>query len=154
MKKGITTILKGIVIFIISIVALVILFLIACPIINNITAVNVMNDIRSIPLPEDTEIVETFSRAEKLVGNGNGMQYLGIILIQSDLSLDELDQYYSAYRENQWNYIVEEQVTQELGIIEYGSFLFNTDVSDGHFYIVYSWGDGLPLLRDIDLRGH
>ena len=42
------------------------------------------------PLPEKTELIESISRAGKLTGNGNGMQYFGAILIRSDLSLEEL----------------------------------------------------------------
>lgn len=132
----------------------VILFLIACPIVNNIFAKRIIKDIESIPLPQNTQMAEQFSHAGKLVGNGNGMQFLGVILIESELSLEELDKHYSSYRDTPWDYIVEVQDTQNIDIIEHDTFSFETDVSNGKFYIVYSWGNGISPFQDFDLRGH
>lgn len=69
-------------------------------------------------------MVEEFSQARKLIGCGNGMQFFGAILIKSDLSLEEIDSHYSAYRDVEWE------------------------------YIVYSWGDGMSPFRNFDLRGN
>lgn len=132
----------------------VILFFISCPIVNNISAGHIIGDINAIPLPQDTNMVEEFSRAGKLVGNGNGMQFFGAILIESGLSLEDLDKHYSSYRETPWDYIVEVQDTQNIDVIEHGTFSFETDVSNGQFYIVYSWGNGISPFRDFDLRGY
>ena len=41
------------------------------------------------------------------------MQYFGAILIKSELSLEELDAYYSDYRRNEWEYLVEIQKLPE-----------------------------------------
>ena len=68
---------------------------ISIPLINNHTAYKVEKALCEIPLPEETELIESLSQAGKLTGNGNGMQYFGAILIRSDLSLEELDAYYS-----------------------------------------------------------
>ena len=68
---------------------------ISIPLINNHTAYKVEKKLCETPLPEKTELIESISRAGKLTGNGNGMQYFGAILIRSDLSLEELDAYYS-----------------------------------------------------------
>ena len=76
---------------------------ISIPLINNHTAYKVEKALCEIPLPEETELIESLSQAGKLTGNGNGMQYFGAILIRSDLSLEELDAYYSGYRSNEWN---------------------------------------------------
>lgn len=138
----------------ISVLLLVILFFIMCPIVNDISAKKVMNDISSIPLPENTQIVEKFSQAGKLTGNGNGMQFIGAVLVKSNLSLEEMDKYYSAYRETEWDCIVKQQETKEIDIIEHGSFSFQTDVSNGHYYVIYSWGEGIFPFRDFDLRGN
>ena len=75
--------------------------------INNNTAYKVEKELCETPLPEKTELIESISRAGKLTGNGNGMQYFGAILIQSELSLKELDDYYSDHRSNEWEYLVE-----------------------------------------------
>ena len=146
--------MKGLKIVLTTVFTAVTLFFILCPIVNNLSAKWVMEDIDSIPLPENTQAVERYSRAGKLVGNGNGMQFFGAILIESELPLEELDTYYSSYREAPWDYIVEAQRTQRIDVIEHGSFSFETDVSIGEFYIVYSWGDGISPFQDCDLRGH
>ena len=132
----------------------VILFFISCPIVNNISAKHIIGDINTIPLPQNTYMVEQFSQAGKLVGNGNGMQFFGAILIESELSLEDLDKHYSLYRETPWDYIVEIQETQNIDVIEHGTYSFKADVSNGQFYIVYSWGNGISPFQDFDLRGH
>lgn len=133
---------------------MIIAFLIASPVINDFSAKEVTKNILLLPLPENTEVMEKFSRAGKLTGNGNGMQYLGAVLIHSDLPLDELNEYYSIYRKRQWDYIIEEQETQNIDIIEHGSFSFQTDISGKGFYILYSWGDGKSPFKYFDLRGN
>lgn len=77
--------------------------------INNNIAYKVEKELCETPLPEKTELIESISRAGKLTGNGNGMQYFGAILIQSELSLKELDDYYSDHRSNEW-YISEAEI--------------------------------------------
>lgn len=147
-------IMKTIKFMLVFVVAAVILFLISCPIINDISAKGIIKDITSLPLPEKTDMVEEFSQAGKLIGCGNGMQFFGAILIKSDLTLEEIDRHYAAYRDVEWEYIVEAQETQDIAVIEQGAFSFETDVSDGGYYIVYSWGDGMSPFRDFDLRGN
>ena len=70
--------------------AALVLFALSIPIVNDRVAVKTAESVKNIELPDNTEYIETFSEAAKLVGNGNGMQYLGGILIKSGLSLDEL----------------------------------------------------------------
>ena len=74
---------------------------ISLPLINNHTAYKVEKALCEIPLPEETELIESLSQAGELTGNGNGMQYFGAILIRSELSLEELETYYSDYRSNE-----------------------------------------------------
>lgn len=92
---------------------------ISIPLINNHTAYKVEKTLCEIPLPEETELIESLSQAGKLTGNGNGMQYFGAILIRSDLSLEELDAYYSGYRSNEWECLVETQEGQSIEVIDY-----------------------------------
>lgn len=132
-----------------------ILFFISCPIVNDLSAKRAMKSIEDIPLPDNTRAVAKFSRAGKLVGNGNGMQFLGAVLLESELPLEELDQYYSTYRETQWDYIVEAQKTQNIDIIEHGYASFETDMSnEKNYYIVFSWGKGISPFQDFDIRGN
>lgn len=127
---------------------------ISLPLINNHTAYKVEKALCEIPLPEETELIESLSQAEKLTGNGNGMQYFGAILIRSELSLEELDAYYSDYRRNEWEYLVEIQKGQSIEVIDHGGLQFSEEIKGSGYYIVYSWGSGDSLLQELDMRGH
>ena len=144
--------------FIISVVfvLLVVLFVMSIPIVNDLTADAVVRDVENIPLPENNELLESISEAGKFTGNGNGMQYFGAVLLRSDLSRDELDKYYSAYRDTEYTCLVKKQETGELdSIIEHGNLAFKSELSrDENYYIVYSWGSGIGIYSALDLRGH
>ena len=127
---------------------------ISIPLINNHTAYKVEKELCETALPEKTELIESISRAGKLTGNGNGMQYFGAILIRSDLSLEELDAYYSGYRSNEWEYLVDIQEGQEIEVVDHSTLQFAEQIESKGYYIVYSWGDGNSLLKEIDIRGH
>ena len=122
--------------------------------INNNIAYKVEKELCETPLPEKTELIESISRAGKLTGNGNGMQYFGAILVRSDLSLEELDAYYSDYRSNEWEYLVETQEGQHIEVIDHGTLQFTEEIKDSGYYIVYSWGSGNSPLEELDIRGH
>lgn len=127
---------------------------ISIPLINNHTAYKVEKKLCETPLPEKTKLIESISRAGKLTGNGNGMQYFGAILIRSYLSLEELDAYYSGYRSNEWEYLVDIQEGQEIEVVDHSTLQFAEQIESKGYYIVYSWGDGNSLLKEIDIRGH
>ena len=127
---------------------------ISIPLINNHTAYKVEKELCETPLPEKTELIESISRAGKLTGNGNGMQYFGAILIQSELSLKELDDYYSDYRSNEWEYLVKIQEGQSIEGIDHGTLQFAEEIKDRSYYIVYSWESENSLLKELDIRGH
>ena len=141
---------------VIGLVAAVVLIIVigSIPATNNYTAYKVERELCETPLPEKTERIESLSRAGKLTGNGNGMQYFGAILIRSELSLEELDAYYSDYRSNKWEYLVETQEGQHIEVIDHGTLQFTEEIKDSGYYIVYSWGSGNSLLEELDIRGH
>ena len=122
--------------------------------INNNIAYKVEKELCETPLPEKTELIESISRAGKLTGNGNGMQYFGAILIRSDLSLEELDAYYSGYRSNEWECLVETQEGQSIEVIDHETLQFSEEIKGSGYYILYSWGSGNSLLEELDIRGH
>lgn len=130
------------------------LFALSIPIVNDRVAVKTAESVKNIELPDNTEYIETFSEAAKLVGNGNGMQYLGGILIKSGLSLDELQRYYAQFAENEWEYIVERQTGQEIGFVEHGSVRLSAEIEDDTYFIVYSWGSNDSVFSILDIRGH
>ena len=100
------------------------LFVVGIPLANNHYAKQVEKELRETPLPEKTEIIDSVSQTGKLVGNGNGMQYFGAILLKSKLSLNDLEDYYSAYQKNEWSYVVEPQKTQIIEVVEHNRISF------------------------------
>lgn len=128
--------------------------MIAVPLLNDYSARKVEARLCELPLPDQTESIESLSCAAKLTGNGNGMQYFGAVLIRSELSLKELRKYYSEYDTKEWEYLVDEQRGQSVQVIEHGNLQFSTEIKGGGYYIVYAWGIGDPLLEEIDIRGH
>lgn len=143
--------MKKIIVIGASIVFCVILtFLIATPIVNDSVARKTAKELSDLSLPQNTECIETVYKAGKLVGNGNGMQYFGAILIQSELTLNELKEFYL----NNSNCKVKQQTTTEIGIIEHANLAFQTDINEDNYYIVYSWGTNSGIFHELDLRGH
>lgn len=130
--------------------------MVSIPIVNDYSANKIAETLCAIPLPESTEFVESVSQAGKFVGNGNGMQYFGAILIKSDLSLEQLEVHYSAYREDQWDCLIEEQNGQKIDVFDRTSLLkFKSELAPSeNYYILYSWGSGISPFDELDLRGH
>ena len=139
----------------ITVPVLLVAFLISIPLVNDHSAAVVKDLLTETPLPEKTEYIEAVSKAGKLTGNGNGMQYFGAMLIKSELSLEELNDYYSVYRKNEWDFVVEVQEEQQIEVIEHGTISFACDMSQEEgYYIVYSWGSGNEVFAALDIRGH
>ncbi|KTD85626.1 hypothetical protein UQ64_19220 [Paenibacillus etheri] len=85
------------------------------------------------------------------------MQFFGAISIKSELILEELNNFYSKYRENEWSYIVEKQVSNNITFIEHRDLKFKALKADEtliNYYIVYTWGSSDYPLSDLDIRGH
>lgn len=127
---------------------------ISIPLTNNHSAYKVEKALCETPLPERTELIESLSQAGKLTGNGNGMQYFGAILIRTELSLEELNAYYSDYRSNEWEYLVGVQEGRSVEVIDHGTLQFSEEVKGDEYYIVYSWGNGSHPFSDLDIRGN
>ena len=108
----------------IAVLILLIGGIILIPFINDYYAYRTKAELCEIPLPDRTEIVDSVYKAGKLTGNGNGMQYFGAILIKSELSLNELEDYYSDYREQEWTCVVEHQEGKTVKGIENGKSSF------------------------------
>lgn len=124
---------------------------------NDMIAKRTEKELKHTSLPENTEIIDSISIAGKLTGNGNGMQYFGAILIKTDLSEEELNNYYNQYRENEWSFVVKKQDTSKIEVIEHGNYSFKkyNEKDKEKYYIIYSWGSSKnDLLFEFDLRGH
>lgn len=141
---------KVFVIIVVTVALICCSVLIAAPIVNDHVAKKTAKELADLPLPNNTELLESVYKAGKLVGNGNGMQYFGAILIQSELTLNELKEFYL----NNSNCKVKQQTTTEIGIIEHANLAFQTDINEDNYYIVYSWGTNSGIFHELDLRGH
>ena len=64
------------------------------PLVNNAIARSVRDDLLTRPLPAETEIVDSMYAAGNLFSQGNKIQYLGAILIRSERTLEELQEFY------------------------------------------------------------
>ncbi len=139
------------------IVAVMFVVLVAIPftvaIVNDSLAARTLKEIKNIELPENSKILSEYAVAGKVSGNGNGMQYFGAVLLESELSEEELRTY---YREASDLYIMVQR--QESDVIELNSKHYFDGVDDCDFencYIVYSFGDEIGnWFLDLDLRGH
>lgn len=100
---------KSVKIFI-ALLLLPLLFNIAIMFTNDIIANMSERELLDIPLPEKTQLVESNSDAGKLYGNGNGMQYIGQLLVTTELTEEELWTYYiDYYGERNWEFLVKRQ---------------------------------------------
>ena len=126
---------------------------------NNFIADKIEKDLVSYELPPSTRLINSVSAAAKLTGNGNGMQYMGAILVDSDLSKEELKEHYSS----EFDYIeVNEQETVNLDFIQNVSFDADIKLEDKAYYSIICWdddrrevfGDFISDLLDFDIRGH
>ena len=138
--------MKKILIPICVIAVLVCFVAVFIPLSNDRTAENIAKQLESSS-PADTVIIESVSKAGKLTGNGNGMQYFGAVLIKSDLTADELSDFYS-------DAIVKKQTSQKIEVIEHVSLSFETVIDGDNYYIVYKFGDNSLPFANLDIRGH
>ncbi len=132
-------------------VLLVTAFCVSISAVNDLHAKKVADGLAALPLPENTRIAEQKSIADKLWGSGNGMDYFGALLLESELSLEELQAHYA-------DSVVKKQSGQRIEVIEHGNYVFKTEVSSDGYYIVYALGGRnsplIELYAELDLRGH
>ncbi len=152
---------RTLLILLIIIFALPIISYIGIVITNNTIADKIEKDLVAHQLPSNTELIDSLSIAGKLNGNGNGMQYMGAILVDSDLSEDELKEYYSS----EFDYIeVRKQETANIDFIHPRNYSFNgfSETNKETYYSITCWdddrrekfGEFISELLDFDIRGH
>ena len=145
----------------VAIAALLLFFALIIPVINNAIALGIERDLKAIALPERTEVVESTSVAGKLMGNGNGMQYFGAVLLKSELTLTELQAHYAAQQDS-LDCVVEPQISAEIypagnRLNGVSDLSFRESIGGEGYYILYAWADAPAWSRDLlntDMRGH
>lgn len=147
---------KVVLISVLAVVLLSIAFCVSIPAVNDLHAKKVADELSALPLPENTRIAEKMSVAAKLWGNGNGMQYMGALLIESELTLEELKAFYSESGIDDCS--ISRQTEKEITVTDHGRYGFNTEISSDNYYIVYATGKCdnfiIQLYSELDLRGH
>ena len=121
---------------------------------NNCVAKRIEKNLLAYELPVNTTLVDSLWAAEKLVGNGNGMQYMGCILVESELNQWELEAHYSAEFDS-----VEVHVQEGawLDFIRPGYSFEGFSPTEGKTYYAVACFDTsgkLPDILDFDIRGH
>ena len=143
----------------------VISFFIFTPLVNDYRLSAFAHQFDASSLPQSTMQIEQKTICGKLNGNGNGMDFLVCTLIKSDLSLDELKQYYNSMMfkavRNDEGHKVQIEVLRSKGsevkseYLQHGSINFealknNLDYSSYYIVLLYDGG----YSADFDFRGH
>lgn len=118
-------------------------------VVNDSAAAALEKQLAEIPLPDGMTCTESFSAAGKIVGNGNGMQYLAVMLITGDVPLESLQNYYAQYNC--------EAIIQKTSEIDsyHGDFGFDKFNPQSANYRVEMWGKAPSrFFAELDIRGH
>lgn len=144
MKKTLIRVLK--IVFCIIFAALILPWFLN-PAINNIKLYRLSRELSNHSISLKTQIIEKQSICGKLNGNGNGMDFLVTILVKSDLSLEELQKYYSFATVIKQEGMSLNTEYLEHGEIEYSKLKDITSFED--YFVVLIFDGGYPALFDI-----
>lgn len=161
MKRLSKYILISLVIILLALVLFPIITYSTIVITNNYLADQIEKDLVEFEVPEQTTLLDSVSLAGKLSGNGNGMQYMGAVLVNSNLGAEELKAHYSGGFE----YIeVKEQKSEKIDFVNSNLYSFDYNIEDvqGTYYSIYCYdfdrrealGGFIGELLDMDVRGH
>lgn len=146
----------------ISILILIVLFHSVIYVVNNFIATGMERQLRNCQLPPESEMIESTSVAGKVLGGSNGMQWYGILLIRSDMSEEELLQWYKSHMspaENEEIYVIRQKGPE---MFDYGERRFHSYPDDGPCYQIQLFrslavGTESSIWESLlnhDLRGH
>ena len=160
--KPLAKLLKAIFIGMIVLLFVVIIFQVAIRITNNSIAKGLEKELLACEHPTDVDVIDSMSVAGKMEGNGNGMQWFGIILVKSDMTEDMLREWYKnqlTTGENEDISVLKQETSK---VFEYSPWNFKNYSDEGNYYQVrlmrYSAvGFEKSIWESIlnsDLRGH
>ena len=128
--------------------------------VNDRIAESLTDALLAVPLPPETKLLDSQTIAGRQYGNGNGMQYFGMLLVTSDLSADELLAHYRSYLPDAESLEVERQETQLIpGHMDYMFEYWEND-RPGYRITLARWsvsgaeGSLWEGLLNCDVRGH
>ena len=126
--------------------------------VNNRIATNIESELVKYELPANTVLIESYSNAGKMVGCGNGMQYMGCLLVESDLTAEELNAHYSTEFDDIEVYLQKPEPSGYMDGAYYSNRAFaNFSPEQGKtYYTVTCWdfGGSHSDILDFDIRGH
>ncbi|AXK46520.1 hypothetical protein [Brachybacterium saurashtrense] len=128
---------------------------ISVPLVNDAAARDIEKELLALPVPKGAEVVESTSQAGKIVGNGNGMQYIGALLVRSDRGIGAVSGHYATVSED---IALGVAVVASAGIERQGfhgadGFLSRPRSGDD-LYVAYAFGEGPgAFFESLDLRG-
>lgn len=140
----------------IVVAAVLLLIGVAVPMINNAIAYGIEKDLRALPLPDGAQLIVSGSAAQRYSDTGNGIEYLGALLLRTDMTREELAAFYAPYvTALETCTVVPADGRQVLGREVFSAKA--EGAGDGCF-VVYTLksASGLPLrsLLETDIRGH
>ena len=118
----------------------------------------------SLKLPEKTSLIETRNICGKLNGNGNSMDFLACILIETELDIHQLEEYYENIKfksvKKERGYSPQAKMVKLLGnkleteYLKHGSIVFsgiNEKLDSEKYFVVFIYDGGY---ESFDIRGH
>ena len=88
---------KILLITLVVLIAIIITLGVTIRIANNSIAKGLEKELLACEHPTEIEIIESISVAGKMMGNGNGMQWFGIILVKSGMDENMLSDWYKSH---------------------------------------------------------
>lgn len=131
-------------------------FALICPAINDAKAGRIERELTDMPLPSNTEILETASFCGNTSGTGNHIEIWAGVLIYSSLSENEIHQFFSDY-EMVWTVPKDltEQYPAPRDFIDFSFFngqgFYSGQTQAVGYYII---GGYYEAVTQHDIRGH
>ena len=147
------------VIVIIGVLILLITSVLAFPYVyNNCVLYNIERDLKNADLGSDVVILDSKSVCGKLNGNGNGMNFFAAVLIESDLSVAEVEANLATLKEKYEMVEVAEasSTTIQSVYLEHATIVFDQSFFDGNdetLMVVYAYESSGGIMIG-DIRAH
>lgn len=123
--------------------------LISIPFVNDAAARQVESELLALPVPGHTRVLDSASEAGRFAGAGNGMEYLGAVLIESALAQEDLETHYAGSAA-----VLASPGDTGDRLSSWATQRF-PEAADQNTYLIYSFGVApSEFHRQIDLRGH
>ena len=146
----------------IVVLILIALFHAVIYVVNNHIAKQLESELLNCPLPPNSELIDSVSVAGKMEGNGNGMQWFGIILIRSEKNEVDLLQWYNSHEKTDVSdeiYVIRQKSPE---VFEFRNYHFNNFSGEDLCYQIQLFRDSAvgtessiwKSLLNFDLRGH